>query len=529
MLWRRRSPPPEPRPVLEVFVLRVLEQLRNHRAPWQRHQPSRCRIWPERFLSRQPYAGVQGLHLLCWAAEHGYSDPRWGSRTRIQATGGRVPQDRTGVPVLPVHELDSPPPEGPPTPDGAEAGRVVLFNVDQAERLMLPELRDREIPYWAVADRVERLFQASGVGRLHDRGDRSFYQLGADRVVLPPRDRFGGAEFYYQTLLHELGHGTGHPDRLNRPVLLSAQQSGPDSLDAAREELRAEIGALMTGVRTGLGHRPRHGEIYTERWIQLIESDPRELVGAAADAWRMSESLLDGARKLEESRAEPSSGRPGVRETPRIRIRRGAPVPSSPPRPALGPPPPAPDAGVLKRFGWRGAEAEWIVLVCHHSGLFTRSQFCAYFHCRRNRALRFVRRLLRRGHGVQEDLDGLPTTTRPCRIHCPDLYRVLGLDNPRHRRTASPTVLFRRLLSLDYVLEHPDPPWLPTERAKIQALEALRIPRRRYYGRAQGQSRYFPLKLPLALDKAQATFVYCDPGRDSDQELLSWGAAHAWL
>ena len=27
----------------------------------------------------------------------------------------------------------------------------------------------------------------------------------------------------------------------------------------------------------------------------------------------------------------------------------------------------------LEQFGWRGREAEWIALVCLHSGIFTRA------------------------------------------------------------------------------------------------------------------------------------------------------------
>ena len=40
---------------------------------------------------------------------------------------------------------------------------------------------------------------------------------------------------------------------------------------------------------------------------------------------------------------------------------------------------------------------------------------------------------------------------------------------------------------------------------------------------------YFAHNLPLALEEAKATFVYVDPGRDTDSELLSWGAEHAPL
>ena len=193
----------------------------------------------------------------------------------------------------------------------------------------------------------------------------------------------------------------------------------------------------------------------------------------------------------------------------------------------------------LAEFGWSPQEATWVALVCLHSGLFTRAQFCAHFGSDgapawRKQATRFVQALLTKKLGIEEPLDGLPTTTRPCRISHKGIYRALEISDVRHRRTASDGVLFRRLLSLDYVLDHPNQGWLPTEQEKVAALEALEIPnqiipRRHYHGRASGQIRYFPLKLPIALDTGVATFVYCDPGRDTDTELLSWGAAHARL
>ncbi|MDE2926186.1 MAG: hypothetical protein OXT71_07305, partial [Acidobacteriota bacterium] len=62
----------------------------------------------------------------------------------------------------------------------------------------------------------------------------------------------------------------------------------------------------------------------------------------------------------------------------------------------------------------------------------------------------------------------------------------------------------------------------------LQALGLSRrlFPCRHYAGHAQGRGRYFPRKLRLALEEDRATFVYVDPGRDTDSELLSWGAEH---
>ena len=94
--------------------------------------------------------------------------------------------------------------------------------------------------------------------------------------------------------------------------------------------------------------------------------------------------------------------------------------------------------------------------------------------------------------------------------------------------------MLRRLLSLDYVLEHPELPWLPTETEKVTFFDSLgidrrRLPKRLYHGANGNQARYFALKLPIACDAKTATFVYVDPGKDTDTELRSWGDSHEWL
>ena len=131
---------------------------------------------------------------------------------------------------------------------------------------------------------------------------------------------------------------------------------------------------------------------------------------------------------------------------------------------------------------------------------------------------------------ADETLEG----RKVCRICGRGIYRALGVEDIRHRRTASDEVLLRRLLSLDYVLEHTGLSWLPTEPEKVGAFEALGIerrllPSRLYRGAAGNTRRYFPLKLPVALEAERALFVYVDPGHDTATALRSWGEAHLGL
>ena len=92
----------------------------------------------------------------------------------------------------------------------------------------------------------------------------------------------------------------------------------------------------------------------------------------------------------------------------------------------------------------------------------------------------------------------------------------------------------RRRLSLDFVLEHPGLPWLPTEGEKVEFIEEIGLPsrlmpRRIYYGAVGAQKRYFALKLPVAGGNETVTFAYVAPGHATAVELHSWGAAHGPL
>ena len=188
----------------------------------------------------------------------------------------------------------------------------------------------------------------------------------------------------------------------------------------------------------------------------------------------------------------------------------------------------------LAPLGWTGRKAEWIALVCLHSGVFTRAQFCHYFNTQRMTALRFVKALIEQRAAVETDVIAFNGGGKTCRISGKGIYRALGVENIRHRRKANRSVVMRRLLSFDFVLEHPGMNWLPTEVEKVEFIEGLGvhsnlIPRRIYYGAVRAQKRYFALKLPVAGGDKTVTFAYVDPGHATAVELHSWGAAHGPL
>ena len=188
----------------------------------------------------------------------------------------------------------------------------------------------------------------------------------------------------------------------------------------------------------------------------------------------------------------------------------------------------------LEPLGWTGAGAEWIALVCLHSGVFMRGQFCDYFGTSRQEAQRFVKALVDRREAVENPHITFSGGTKPCRISSTAIYQALGVKKIRKRPSATKTVLMRQLLSLDFVLKHSSINWLPAEPEKVEFFEKLGVPlrllpRRIYCGVVGGHKRYFALKMPLAVEPEIITFVYVDPGHQTHTELYSWGAAHGPL
>ena len=208
---------------------------------------------------------------------------------------------------------------------------------------------------------------------------------------------------------------------------------------------------------------------------------------------------------------------------------------------ASAPPSLAARIASLQGREWTKREAEWLALVCLHSGVFTRSQYQACYGLHHPAGVRFVRALmdanLARETPFPDRRGYRPTGV--CHVHGRSLYRALGIEHSRHRKRATPEITMRRLLSLDYVLEHQDLGWLPTEPEKLAYFQGLGIPvavlpRRVYHGPCPARTtrRYFALKLPLAGSGTDTTFVFADTGsRNPGQRtrILPWAATHVAL
>lgn len=287
---------------------KLIERIRAGTAPWQKPWTAGQSGLPHNLVSGHVYSGGNMLWLLMVADEKGWGDTRWGTFKQIKKAGGSVRKGERGTGLLlfvqsrrvalrdengrQIRDENGKPRYRWVKLDRPYTRRFVAFNAAQADGLPEQKVEGSPGPAWERHARAESILGAHGVPIRNVAGDRAYYHLKRDEIVLPTREQFPSADAYYQTALHELGHATGHESRLDRETLRDGVRAGFGSVAYAREELRAEIAALMIGARVGVGHDPERGAAYVEGWLAALEDDPREVYRAAAEAQRMSNYVL---------------------------------------------------------------------------------------------------------------------------------------------------------------------------------------------------------------------------------------------
>ena len=270
-----------------AFAATSKAQIEQGVSPWQTPWTPGARRLPENIQTGTPYRGGNSVYLSVTQTAKGYSDHRWATYKQIKEMGGQVRKGEKATHVL-FYKFDDEKKKaqeqpGTPTTEGqAEKEQTrppmvrcyAVFNVEQADGLTLERQGDDRTaePEWKAHQTAERVIQESGVHVAHVRGDRACYNLQTDTVTLPEREQFATANGYYQTALHELGHATGHPARMDRDTLKNGV-GNVGGVEYAREELRVEMSAMLTGACVGVGHDGSRGAAYVEGWITALDHD----------------------------------------------------------------------------------------------------------------------------------------------------------------------------------------------------------------------------------------------------------------
>ena len=288
----------------------IIGMLEQGTAPWQKPwDPEKATLnMPFNPTTENAYRGGNALHLLATGLSKGYDDPRWMTYKQAAEQGWQVRKGEKGTTIefwqFPSREKDGK--DGAAGTGDKDKGTAPLhrlftvFNAKQIDGVPAWEAPVRQ--EWEVVQSAERILAGSGAKILHDQQDRAYYSKGPDEIHLPTKTAFANEANYYGTALHELGHWSGHQDRLNRDTLTKSDGFGGEMY--AKEELRAELASVFLAAERGIPHNPEQHAAYVQGWIKVLKDDKNEIFRAAKDAGLASDYILGLERQRELQPAE---------------------------------------------------------------------------------------------------------------------------------------------------------------------------------------------------------------------------------
>ena len=264
-------------------------------APWSRPWVGRDGgpRMPYNAKSGKAYRGVNVVALLCAAWAAGHTSGYWLTYKQAKELGGNVRKGEKGTKVVFWKLLED---KKDPKNKIPMARGYTVFNADQCdglpERFYCPaeDAADQEKVDEENAE-AEALIAASEARFIHQ-GTRACYSPSTDTIKMPLRETFKSWAGYYTTAFHEMGHSTGHSDRLNRKF---GAEFG--NHDYSKEELIAEFTACFLAAHCDFSRETFGNSVsYLKIWVSKLREQPRMLAQAAQAAQKAADRIL-GARE----------------------------------------------------------------------------------------------------------------------------------------------------------------------------------------------------------------------------------------
>jgi antirestriction protein ArdC len=267
----------------------IITQLEAGTKPWIRpwRGSARRSAMPLR-ATGEAYRGINVVMLWLSGQLAGYDENTWMTYRQAQELGAQVRKGEQGTLVVKYGTFTAKEQEADDRSIPYLKG-YTFFNVEQIDnlpdRFKSPAEDVASVPI-PVLDHVESFIEGTGA-KIAYGGKQACYRPGPDDIQVPDRDRFLSEVHLYSTVLHEIGHWTGAPSRLDRDL---SGRFGTESY--AMEELVAELSAAFVCADLGVDHDPRENTAsYLESWLKVLKQNKRAVITAAAKAQAIADYL----------------------------------------------------------------------------------------------------------------------------------------------------------------------------------------------------------------------------------------------
>lgn len=168
------------------------------------------------------------------------------------------------------------------------------FDVAEIENLTkeVEEVIDDEfLENLKAEDVANDYIEREGIKLTHsDLTDASCYSPSMDRIMMSKKSEYISADYYYQTLFHEMGHSTGHKSRLNRNGITKEGMSTKDVY--AEEELVAEFCAVFSMADLKIEGTFDNDCAYIKSWWDNLKRDPKKFARACNAGFKAKEYIF---------------------------------------------------------------------------------------------------------------------------------------------------------------------------------------------------------------------------------------------
>lgn len=285
-------------------------------------------------ISGRPYSGSNPFMLWLMSAEANYKAPVFLTFNQANKLDVRIKRGETSYPVIYFQPLYKDKDGNKVEPEAIKemsleekaALRFIpiikvsnVFNIDQTNLAEVkPDIYNKIIARFTPKEYTltDGMYVNIDLDRMIERqkwvcpikadktSDNAYYSPTNDYIVVPVKGQFNhgnsendiyiAGQEYYSTMLHEMAHSTGHPDRLNR--LGNGHFGSPKY---AREELIAELTAAFVASSLGFDKMiDANSACYLNSWIQTLKEEPKFIMSILPAVGKASDMIISHIDKM---------------------------------------------------------------------------------------------------------------------------------------------------------------------------------------------------------------------------------------
>lgn len=267
----------------------IIKSLEAGKIPWRKPWTG---INPQNYITRKPYRGIN--HFLLSTSN--FEQPYFLTYNQARQLGGGIKKGCTPFVAIfwTMLEYEKTAVNGELKADSFPFMKTYLiYNIADTygieyEPVIAQALKDN--PKLPTAESILDLY--TNHPTIEHNPQSAYYRPATDTVSLPTIQQFNSSNEYYSTLFHELTHSTGAKTRLDRHSV-----AGFGSVEYAKEELTAELGAAFLCSHFGIDNTLENSAAYIQSWLKALKNDPSMVISASAKAQKafdyMTNSTLD--------------------------------------------------------------------------------------------------------------------------------------------------------------------------------------------------------------------------------------------